>query len=343
MNQAVAETQNNNGNLSVVSSPRMPAMNASGQALMQRTLAEVQIAVMMAKQFPRDKIICRDKLLNDCCREDLARVAMYIYARGGTEITGPSIRLAEAAKNAWGNMQSGWRELTRGITPDGKGFSEIEAFAWDAENNTRESLVFTVLHWRDKKGGQGYPLKDERDIYELCANQAARRERACILKSIDGDMIEIAIKQCTLTLHTKVQATPEKIAEMLKMFEELGVTKEQIEKRIQRRMDAINAPLLISLGKIYNSVKNGMSGTDEWFEKEGAEENKKSGNQNLKDKLKKQDEPESKPSDAAPEVAAQNHVAASSPAPDTQEKPKTAMFRRTNSEKKEETKEETAA
>ena len=46
---------------------------------------------------------------------------------------------------------------------------------------------------------------------------------------------------------------------------------------------------------------------------------------------------------AAPEVAAQNHVAASSPAPDTQEKPKTAMFRRTNSEKKEETKEETAA
>lgn len=321
MNQAVAETMVNNnsaGNLSVVSRPSVPVMNASGQALMQRTLAEVQIAVMMAKQFPRDKIICRDKLLNDCCREDLAKVAMYSYARGGSEITGPSIRLAEAAKNAWGNMQSGWRELTRGITPDGKGFSEIEAFAWDAENNTRESLVFTVLHWRDKKGGQGYPLKDERDIYELCANQAARRERACILKSIDGDMIEIAIKQCTLTLHTKVQATPEKIAEMLKMFEELGVTKEQIEKRIQRRMDAINAPLLISLGKIYNSVKNGMSKTEEWFEQEGAEE-KKSGTDALKDKLKKQDNVAEQP--ANPEVAAQNQAAAASPAPDGGEEP----------------------
>lgn len=278
---------------SLVTQPRQSMMQTAGaQAMVQRTLGEVQVAVMMAKQFPRDKIAAKDKLMNDCCREGLAAVSMYSYSRGGTDINGPSIRLAEAAKNAWGNMQSGWREVGRQIV-GGVGFSEVEAFGWDCENNTRESLTFTVKHWRDTKSG-GYALKEERDIYELCANQAARRERACILKLIDGDMIEDAMRQCQLTLATKVKATPENIASMVQKFaDDFGVTKEQIEKRVQRRIEAINGSLMVSLGKIYNSLKDGMSKSADWFdpiEQAGTDENAdkpEKGNEAVKEKLKK--------------------------------------------------------
>ena len=274
----------------VAASPKTSVSPMAGAtALVQRALAETQIAVMMAKQFPRDKNEAREKLVNDCCREGLAKAAMYSYAKGGTAITGPSIRLAEAAKNAWGNMQSGWGEVSRSKDAAGVGISEIEVFAWDSENNTRATVKFSVRHWRDTKSG-GYPIKEEREIYELCANQAARRERACILKMIDGDLIEAAIQQCEVTLTAKVDITPARIASMLEMFKAMGVSKAQIKKRIQREVDAINAPLMLSLTKIYNSIKDGMSTPDEWFEKEEAEQpadDKKGGNAKAKDAIKK--------------------------------------------------------
>lgn len=238
---------------------QLPSL-ASADAVVQRTLAEVQVAVMMAKTFPRDKITAKERLVNDCCREKLAEEATYVFSRGGTEVSGPSIRLAESAKNAWGNMQSGWRELSRN-----NGISEMEVFAWDVENNTKEIITFTVKHWRDTKQG-GYALKDERDIYELCASQAKRRERACILNLIDGDIIDAAMIQVDETLTTKFQVTPDDIKDIIKAFEKFGVTKEQIEKRIQRRLDALNPPLMISLNKIHNSIKDGMSKPDDWFD-----------------------------------------------------------------------------
>ena len=298
-------TEENITATSIVATPRQNSLmqSSSAQALVQRTLGEVQVAVMMAKQFPRDKIMAKEKLVNDCCSEGLAALSLYSYARGGTEITGPTIRLAEAAKRAWGNMQSGWREISRTKGADGVGISEIEAFAWDAENNTRESLALFVRHWRDTKKG-GYALTDERDIKELLANQAKRIERGCILNSIDGDMIEAALAQVATTLTTKVQVTPERVAAMVKAFADYNVTQAQIEKRIQRRIDAMNPALLISLTKIYNSLKDGMSKSADWFESEEIaddqeKEIKAKGNEGVKEKLKKN---KAKESGADPET-----------------------------------------
>ena len=289
MNDKTPSAMLENSTVAATPKPSAGGMMAGASAMVQRTLAEVQVAVMMAKQFPRNKIEAQEKLVNDCCRLNLAAAGLYSYNKGGTEITGPSIRLAEAAKTAWGNMQSGWREVSRSVV-DGVGISEVEAFAWDCENNTRASRTFTVKHWRDTKKG-GYPIKDERDIYELCANQAARRERACILTTIDGDIIEAAVDQCLLTLNTKGEVTPEKIAGMVKVFAEYGVTKGQIEKRIQCRIDAINAPRMIALIKVYNSIKDGMSKPEEWFDKEDEPEGEAAGattaTQKAKDALKK--------------------------------------------------------
>ncbi len=312
----------------VAAVPRQNAMMASAgaNALVQRTLGEVQVAVMMAKQFPRDKIAAKEKLMTDCCREGLAAVSTYTYARGGTEITGPTIRFAEAAKNAWGNLQSGYRELTRSRGQDGVGMSEVEAFAWDTENNTRESTTFIVRHWRDTKKG-GYALTEERDIRELIANQAKRIERTCILNSVDGDIIEAGLAQCSTTLSTTVKVTPERIQSMLKMFEEYGVTVGQIEKRIQRRAEAINPAVIIALTKIFNSMKDGMSKAEDWFEPEvidaaKEEEKAKGGNKAVKEKLKKAKEAGADPEtgeikdDKKPEP-----TPAPAPAPIEQEKP----------------------
>ena len=231
----------------------------------QRAIAEVQAAMVIAQRFPRDEKLAVDRILTAFTRETLAEQAMYTYNRGGTDITGPSIRAAETIAQHWGNLQFGIRELEAK-----NGVSTVEAFAWDVQTNVRQTKVFQVKHWRDTRSG-GYKLEDQRDVYELVANQGARRLRACILGIIPGDVVESAMDQAEITLKTKQEATPERITKMMEKFADFGVTQAMIEANIQRRLDAITPGLMVRLGKILNSLIDGMSTPADWFKTEASD------------------------------------------------------------------------
>lgn len=242
-----------------------PASHPVAQELAQsREVAEIQAAMIVAKRFPRDEIACTDRILRNCTRPTLAESALYSYSRGGTEITGPSIRLAEACAQAWGNMRFGFREVGRGQDDQGVTFSDVEAFAWDLESNVYKPLTFQVRHWRDTKKG-GYRLTDERDIYETVANMAQRRVRACILATIPGDVVEAAQAQCEETLNAKADTSPEGLKKLVAAFQPLGVTQGQIEKWGQCRLEGIRAAQVVRLKKIYVSIRDGMSKPEDWF------------------------------------------------------------------------------
>lgn len=235
--------------------------NAIANAEAERSIQEVQAAMIIAKKFPRNTVEAMDRILNACTRESLANTALYSYPRGGQEITGPSIRLAEALAQEWGNIQFGIRELS-----SENGVSTVEAFAWDVQTNTRQVKVFQVGHTRYAHG-QLKKLTDPRDIYEMVANQGARRLRACILGVIPGDVTEAAVNQCELTQKNSVDVTPDTIKAMVSAFEEnYGVTQQMIEKRIGKRAEAINASQLLGLRKIYQSLKDAMSKPADWFD-----------------------------------------------------------------------------
>lgn len=248
----------------------------------QRAIAEVQGAIVLAKKFPRNQIEALDRILVACQRPGLAEQALYSYSRGGTEITGPSIRLAEAMAQNWGNLQFGIKELEQR-----NGESTVEAFCWDMETNVRQAKTFQVKHERYTKKGS-YKLEDPRDIYELAANQGARRLRACILGVIPGDISEAAQSQCEATLKAKADTSPEALKKLVDAFAPYGVSKEQIEKRIQRHLDTITPAQLIQLRKIFNSLKDGMSAAADWFEMAPNQETPApaDASASLKDKIK---------------------------------------------------------
>ena len=226
----------------------------------ERAIAEVQAAIILAKKFPRNPIEAMDRITTACQRPSLAEQALYSYARGGSEITGPSIRLAEAIAQNWANLQFGVKELEQR-----NGESTVQAYAWDMETNVKQEKTFQVKHERYTKKGK-YTLEDPRDIYEMTANQGARRLRACILGIIPGDVIDAAVSQCEQTLKAKADTSPEALKKLVEAFGHYKVTKEQIEKRIQRRLDTITPAQLVALRKIYNSLKDGMSGPMDWFD-----------------------------------------------------------------------------
>jgi len=273
-------------NAPVVSAPS----GAGAAALVQREVAEVQAAMTIAKKFPRDPIASMDRILNACARPSLADDATYTYARGGQEVSGASIRLAEVMAREWGNIQCGVMEITRH-----NGVSECLAYAWDLETNFKDEKRFQVKHWRDTKKG-GYAVTDERDIYEMVANMGARRKRACILAVIPGDVQETAVHQCDVTLRTKVDITPERVKAMVDGFATYGVTAEMIEKKIQRRLEALLPAQMVQLRKIYTSLKDGMGSAGDYFDIEPSdnsaqpddEQTAAKGNQGVKEKLKRQ-------------------------------------------------------
>ena len=244
----------------------------------QRAIQEVQAAMVVAQKFPRNQKQCVDNILMACTRQGLAEQSLYSYRKGGQEVSGSSIRLAEAMAQNWRNMQFGVRELSQA-----NGESTVEAFAWDLETNVRQTKVFQVPHIRYTKNGS-YPLKDPREIYELIANNGARRLRACILGIIPGDVEEAARKQCEETLNSHADTSPAAMKVMVEKFAEENVDKTMIEDYIGCRLDAIKPAQVVKLRKIYNSIRDGFSKPVEWFK--GLEEQPAPGKSAVNEKLK---------------------------------------------------------
>ena len=248
------------GNVAGFFQPPAPAAEGILATDQARAVAEVQAALVIAASRPRNELRARDRLLQACQRVNLASGALYQYSRGGTAISGPSIRLAEAAARAWGNMTYGFRELARRT-----GESECEAYAWDLETNTKAVRQFAVRHRRDTKKG-GYDITDERDIYELMANYAQRRVRAAILEIIPGDIMEDAVAECERTMKSNVGNVTDAATKLIQAFAEMGIPREAVEKRLGHRIDAIQPAQIIGFRKVYTSIKDGMSEPKDWFE-----------------------------------------------------------------------------
>lgn len=232
------------------------------QVEQSRAIEQVQAALVIAKKFPRDLIAVQANILESCKRISLAKQAMYQFPRGGQKVTGPSIRLAEVLAQQYGNLDFGVRELERRGT-----VSIAESYCWDMQTNTRQTKVFEVPHSIMLKDGKMKQLSDPRDIYELVANNGARRLRACILGIIPGDIVESAVEACKKTL-AKGDGKPlmDRIKDMVAAFKELGITAEMLEGRLGHKLEATNAEEIVDLQGVYTAIKDGQAKRTDFFD-----------------------------------------------------------------------------
>jgi len=243
---------------------------ALAQASSSREMEEVKGQIFMAKQFPRNYFEAEKRILDACKRPSLAATSMYSYPRGGTKVTGPSIRMAEVLAQNWGNLSYGIVELEQR-----QGESVAKAYCWDLETNVRQEKIFTVKHAIGTRNGLKN-LSDPRDIYEKVANDGARRLRACILGVIPGDVVEMAVKECEKTLSGQnTGPLKDRIAQALNLFKEkYKVTQEMVETKFGYNIGSFTEIDLIELGNIFNSLKDGISKVEDWFMKENGKNQK---------------------------------------------------------------------
>jgi hypothetical protein len=255
-----------------------------------RAQHQVQAQLVIAKRFPRDKTAAYTAIVADCRQVDLAEKAIFRFPRGGQNVQGPSIRLAESMARNWGNMNFGYRELERNRAA---GTATVESFAWDMQTNTYSQRTFEVefkLRISAKNGKPAFDkiLTDPRDIYEMIANQAARRTRACILALIPADIISGAVAQCQKTLtNRKDIPIQDRVRKMVVAFTDIGVSQEMIEKRLGHKIDLTIAEEVVDLTSIYNSIREGQVKRSEFFDfKDGDDETAKEKVDQSREKFK---------------------------------------------------------
>ncbi|MBT2508865.1 hypothetical protein J7I98_23850 [Streptomyces sp. ISL-98] len=240
-----------------------PARVGQGTAVEQsRAVAEVQAAIIVAQQCPRDINNAIAEMRQSCQQMFLAERAFFRYSRGSGNITGPSVHLARELARCWGNIQYGLVEMRR---DDEFGQSEMQAFAWDVEKNSRNSSTFIVPHKRDQKGGPKQ-LTDMRDIYENNANNGARRVREAIFAILPPWFVEEAKQICTKTLSDGGgKPLPQRIADAIRAFEGIGVTQDRIETKLGRPSGKWTEHDVAQLLVAFQSIQRGEVTADEEF------------------------------------------------------------------------------
>ena len=198
-----------------------------------------------------------------CAQRGLADRAFFKFPKGGSTVAGPSVHLARELARCFGNIQYGITELRR---DDREAYSEMQAWAWDVEKNTRSTNTFVVPHKRDKRGGPE-TLTDLRDVYENNANQGSRRLREAIFSILPTWFVEEAKEACTKTLQGQGDGKPlaQQIADSIKVFDSLGVKLDRLEAKIGSKSADWTPQDLAGLRVSHSSIKQGTVTADEEF------------------------------------------------------------------------------
>jgi hypothetical protein len=243
------------------------------QALVE---AEVKARTAVALQRPRDWDAVRQKLLKEVSRPGLAEQAEYKIPRGGTEITGPSIRFAEAAIRAMGNLAVSVR-----VTEDGKAMRKGEVVVCDLESNTTYSAAWVIDKTMERRklpagvtaddivatrkasdGGTVYVLKAPETEVQLKQGAVVSRVlRGLALRLLPGDLLEEALDLARQVRTGALQAQdPEAVRKKIAdSFASLGVTVEMLAEYLGHPLSQTTPAEIDDLRKLYVAIRDGAT------------------------------------------------------------------------------------
>ncbi len=229
-----------------------------------RAVTEVQAAVTVAQAVPRDIARAKQQIAEACDHYGLAERAFYSVPQRGT---GPSVHLAREVARCFGNFQSGIKELRR---DDINHTSELLAWAWDVENNTRSERTMIIPHAKMARG-ERKALNDLTDIINNNNSYAARALREVIFNELPTGLVEYAKSLCRQRLErgeSPEQSLDDRIAQMVAAYEKAGVRVGQLEARVALPRAEWAEQQIADLGVVWKSVREGATTLREEFPEE---------------------------------------------------------------------------
>lgn len=243
-------------------------MNSS-TALEAVTRGEIDIQIATAKRFPR--VITdfkRTAMALATLDEDTAATMYYRLPRGGKQIEGPSVRLAEVVMHSWGNMRAEAR-----IVSIDESFITVVGTAFDMERNvaSRHEVKRRITDSRGKRYND--------DMIQNTGNAASSIAlREAVFKIVPRSLFKDVFEAAKETSLGKAKTMSQRREAAFGWFEKAGVSRERILARLDRKgMDDVTVDDLLTLTGWRTSIKDGDLQLDEAFAIAGAAPSEKAG------------------------------------------------------------------
>lgn len=225
--------------------------------------AEVDAQISTAKKYPRQlSSVKKDMLSFATLDQETAASCFYSLPRGGKNIQGPSVRLAEIASSCYCNLRAGSRVIsteTTGPSPH----VVIQAIAHDLEKN----VAVTVEKRRRifaKKSNNG--RIDEDDINLACNAGAAIAFRDAIFKVVPLALIKPVYEAAKKVAIGDAKTLKDRRAGMVESFGKMGVDLKRILTLLGKKaLEDIGLEDLETLIGLHTAIKDGATSIDEAF------------------------------------------------------------------------------
>jgi hypothetical protein len=219
--------------------------------------SEVEAQLSAAHRYPRSikRFLGEAKMMATINRET-AEMCIYSLPRGGKNITGPSVRLAEICASAYGNLHIGARVLDAGETD-----ITAQGIAWDLEKNVRVTLE-TKRRITNKQG-----RRFDDDMVIVTGNAAASIAlRNAIFRVVPKAYVQAIYEAARATAVGEGRTFDDRRAEVVQRLTKLGITQERVLARVNRTalldVTADDLEVLIGLG---TAIKNADVSVDAAF------------------------------------------------------------------------------
>ena len=185
--------------------------------------AEVDLQVATAKAYPRNlRRVMNGATSMATASQEIAEGCIYSYRRGGKDITGPSVRLAEIMANEWGNLRCQTRlgeETSDSVTAIGT--------VWDLERNV---LVQSECR-RSIRGSRGDRYTP--DMIAVTANAAASIAlRNAVFRVVPRAIVEEVYGSARAAAVGDLKSLAERRGKALASFGSMGVSADRVLARL---------------------------------------------------------------------------------------------------------------
>jgi len=248
--------------------------NSATAALAAKAKAEAEARYLYAMHRPRSLAQVRAALLKECSRPAFAQAAIW-NKPVGNGLEGLSIRFAEAAARAYGNLSMETAQIY-----DDERTRVVRITVTDLETNTPWSQDVSVDKLVERKhlrrgqvavsmrantyGDQVYVVEATED--ELAVKQAAAQSKALrtlILRCIPGDLQDEAFAACKRTIADESARDPQAARNALcDGFARLGVQPVQLEAWLGHTLDSISDREFNALRGIGVALRDGETSWD---------------------------------------------------------------------------------
>ena len=225
--------------------------------------AEIDQQIATAKRYPRSITKVKQEMVEMATLdEETAAACFYSLPRGGKNIQGPSIRLAEIALSCYGNIRAGTR-IIETVVDGHSPYVAIQAVCHDLEKNIAVMMEKRRrIVGKKAKGG----IIDEDDINLASNAGSAIAFRDAMFKIIPGILLRPVYEAAKKVAIGDAKTLSDRRAKAIEAFAKMGVPADRVLASIgHSKIDEVTLDDLENLIGTFTAIKEGSTTIENAF------------------------------------------------------------------------------